>query len=86
VTARPYSLPLTVAGQWRLCTAFPYIPDLLVLVVKYRAEGSSHPLMAGPRGNHVEYTNFELSKAVEGTVGGEFRRIRLDAGLKLVPL
>jgi hypothetical protein len=87
VTARPYSLPLTVAGQWRLCTAFPYIPDLLVLIVKYRAGGRDRPLTAGPRGNQVEYTNFGLSKAVEGNVGGESRRLRCDAtGLELVPL
>jgi hypothetical protein len=43
-------------------------------------------LTAGPRGNHVEYTNLELLKVVEGNVAGQLRRIRRDTRLELVPL
>ena len=79
-------MPLTVAGQWRLCTAFPCISDLLVLVVKYRAGGSGRPLTAGPHDNHEEYTNFEMSTAVAANVGSKLGRIRRDTGLELVAL
>jgi hypothetical protein len=43
-------------------------------------------MTAGPRGNHVEYTNLELLKVVEGNVGGRLRRIRRDTRLELVAL
>ena len=38
VAARPYILSLTVAGQWRIYTAFPYISGALVIVVKYQTD------------------------------------------------
>jgi hypothetical protein len=47
-------MPLTVAGQWRFHTAFPFVSSPLVIVVKYQAAAAPSRLPAAG-GNVVEY-------------------------------